>query len=158
MEGEGADSASGAPSHAPDDVPDDVSGRVWVRHRWPHEKETARTARHWLKAALGKAGTDQRTAGDAMLVLAELVSNAIQHGTADADGLIEVSWCLEPDRILVSVHDGGHVEALTPGDLSAVTDAGSSAGRGLALVDLVSDRWCWSSSDGTFVAAELRFP
>jgi anti-sigma regulatory factor (Ser/Thr protein kinase) len=147
MEGERADSASDAPSDAADDAP----APLWVRHHWPHEKETARTARHRLRAALGEAG-------DAMLVLAELVSNAIQHGTADADGLIEVSWCLEPDRILVSVHDGGHVEALTPGDLSAVTDAGSSAGRGLALVDLVSDRWCWSSSDGTFVAAELRFP
>jgi two-component sensor histidine kinase len=91
---------------------------------------------------------------DAELVLGELVANAVQHGSPDDEGQIEVSWRLCEDRVLLSVHDSGHVEGLHPGALRSRADAG----RGLALVEELSNRWCFDASNGTRVGAELLLP
>jgi anti-sigma regulatory factor (Ser/Thr protein kinase) len=108
-------------------------------------------AREGIRRDLAAAGIAGRVGADAELVLTELVANAVLHGEADADGLIEVSWSVGADRILLGVRDSGRASDLRAGDLSS---AGTS-GRGLALVDLFCDRWCWSSDGGTRVDAEL---
>ncbi|MFF4954595.1 ATP-binding protein [Streptomyces chattanoogensis] len=85
-------------------------------------------------------------AEDATTVVSELVTNALRHGTADGG------------------HHGVHPAwlALTRQDASvlcAVSDAGTSApvvrphdelaesGRGLHIVDLLSDSWGWTPPD-----------
>jgi anti-sigma regulatory factor (Ser/Thr protein kinase) len=73
-------------------------------------------------------------AGDAELLVSELVSNAVQHGRPE----ITLRVSLDPPLIGVSVHDDGagvpdtHVERPDPTEPS---------GRGLYLVDRVSSDW-----------------
>ena len=92
---------------------------------------------------------------DAEVVLAELVANAVEHGAPDAHNEVEVSWFLHEDRLILSVHDCGHV---ADGQLRAgeFTDD-ALRGRGLAIVERLSDRWTVDTHDGVRVTAELRF-
>jgi anti-sigma regulatory factor (Ser/Thr protein kinase) len=115
--------------------------------------ESAPAARRRLRGHLRDAAVPDRACADAELVLGELVANAVQHGLPDAKGLIEVSWCLHEDRVLLSVHDSGHVEQLVAGDLRSWEDTG----RGLALVEHLCERWGHDGTDGTRVDAELVF-
>jgi serine/threonine-protein kinase RsbW len=131
---------------------------AWVRHEWPRTAQTARTARRHFRSALDAAGIGAEVGINAELVLAELVANAVSHGVSDAEDLIQIAWRLSADWVQVSVYDSGHADQLAPGDLAAASAAGDDSGRGLALVDLLSDRWSWSSDHGTYVAAELRLP
>lgn len=133
---------------------DDRAEAPWTHHRWPHTPRTARSARTHLRSALRQAGVDGQVGAEAELVLTELVTNAIRHGAPDADGNIDVAWSLRDDRVLLSVHDSGHTEDLHPGDL----DTSELSGRGLALVDTLSDRWSWNADGGTHVTAELLIP
>lgn len=88
---------------------------------------------------------------DAELVLGELLTNAILHGAPDAAGMVEVSWLLDRGRLLVSVHDDGHVDDLRAGPL---TEDGVS-GRGLAVVDGLCSHWHVEHDGGTRVVAQL---
>jgi anti-sigma regulatory factor (Ser/Thr protein kinase) len=124
---------------------------TWRRHRYPATVWAARSAREHLRHDLETAGIGGRTGADAELVLSELVANAVLHGRPHDDGTVEAAWRLDEDRILLSVHDGGRAADLRPGDSTAV----ESSGRGLALVELMSDRWAWSADGGTRVVAEL---
>ena len=128
--------------------------RVMVCHRWPQTAVTARTARQELRAALRHAGISGQLAADAELVLDELVANAVRHGTADVDGMIEVCWFVDPGGATISVRDSGTAADLAPGQLVSA----NPAGRGLALVDALSTRWWWNADDGTRVSAELLAP
>jgi anti-sigma regulatory factor (Ser/Thr protein kinase) len=71
-------------------------------------------------------------AADLDLVITELVSNAVEHGSGD----VTVRVGLRADAVLVEVVDAGsasrpHVRA----------DAGATGGWGLRIVDAVARRW-----------------
>jgi len=133
---------------------DDPRTPAWTHHRLPHAPASAGSARRHLGAALQHAGVDDRTRGDAELVLTELITNAIRHGAPDAEGNLHVAWRLRGDRLLLSVQDSGRATDLQPGDLNAT----ELTGRGLALVEALSDRWFWNADHGTHVVAELLIP
>ena len=103
---------------------------------------------------LARSSVRQTVIDDAETVLAELVANAVEHGRPDASGEIEVSWCLHDDHLLISVLDSG--VAISTFDAERLTDD-ALRGRGLAMVDLVCDRWMVETDHGVRVTAELNF-
>ncbi|ARF58543.1 ATP-binding protein [Streptomyces gilvosporeus] len=112
-------------------------------------------ARHFTRRTLQGWRMCPRVADDATTVVSELVTNALRHGVADArteDG----------DRLMALDILCGAWLALTRQDgsvLCAVSDSGTSApamqphdelaesGRGLHIVELLSDTWGWTPPD-----------
>jgi len=107
--------------------------------------DARRTARTWLDAL----GVDDGAAGRTILVVSELVTNAIRHA--------HTGWVLTLSRtddgtVAVRVSDTG---TGTP----AITLVGDDAtsGRGLALVAAISEDWGWdpAPAGGKVVWAEV---
>lgn len=67
-----------------------------------------------------------------VLLVSELVTNVVQHGGP----LLVLTVDCDAHRIAVRVHDGGGDRPLTQ-----AASPGDEHGRGLALVDLISDDW-----------------
>jgi anti-sigma regulatory factor (Ser/Thr protein kinase) len=92
----------------------------------------AKDARVWLDAFLRRSGLDGRVVEDAVLVVSELVTNALLHG----DGHAVVRASLRGDVIQLSVTDSGdELPAQQPVDVARV------GGLGLNVVDQVSAEW-----------------
>jgi anti-sigma regulatory factor (Ser/Thr protein kinase) len=117
----------------------------------PESVPLSRATLHGLLAAWcpGLAGD---TTGAAALVLSELVTNAITHGTADEQHAASVSLSLSvlpppapgaPQALRLSVHDPG---SSRPRLCHADTD--EEHGRGLLLVTATADRWGYESLPG----------
>ena len=108
-------------------------------------------ARRVMSHQLTEHGARRDLIEDAELVLSELVTNALQHGSSSPDEDLEVSWALTAGRLRLSVLDGG-----TAGDLFAgVASDESLSGRGLAIVDCLCEQWSVDHEGGTRVTAEL---
>ena len=89
---------------------------------------------------------------DAMLVISELLSNAIRHARPLPGGQIEVSWTLDGGTLEVAVSDGGAPTTPQP----ERPPASSLGGRGLDIVDHLSRSWGVRGDDlGTTVWAVL---
>lgn len=113
----------------------------------PHEPSSAGIARGHLRTALAGWGTPERVE-DAMLLVTELVANAVIHGSADVELDVDVSDSL----VCVRVTDRSPVIPRQP--------SAGTAGRGLAIVDALSDKWgveaLPSPRDGKAVWFELK--
>jgi serine/threonine-protein kinase RsbW len=119
----------------------------------PHAPGTADRARVMMRDELVAAGVRAAVVNDAQIVLGELAMNAVEHGEPDADGNVEVSWCLNDDHLRISVFDAGHVP-----ELRAIPFTDDSLrGRGLAMVDYLCDSWEHDSDNGTRVTADLHY-
>lgn len=121
----------------------------------PWAPASVAVARQRLAADLSAAGIFEAAARDAVLVVSELLSNAIRHARPLPGASIQVAWALGDDAIEVAVSDGG--AATTP----ARTHASVSAlgGRGLDIVEYVARRWGVRSDDsGQTVWAVLAAP
>ncbi|KRC56609.1 hypothetical protein ASE19_01885 [Nocardioides sp. Root79] len=121
----------------------------------PLEPTAVGEARHRLRDVLGRAAVPPAVIEDAALVLSELVTNAIRHArpTPAQEAVVEVS--LAGAALHLAVTDGGGAQVPVP--VSApLADPG---GRGLALVDLLTDRWWWeNTAGGRTVHAVLGLP
>lgn len=85
----------------------------------------------------------------AVLLVSELVTNAILHGR----GPLELRARPSGSALRVEVHDA---DPRTPPTLSADLEPTDDGGRGLHLVDILADRWGWAeSADGKVVWFEL---
>jgi anti-sigma regulatory factor (Ser/Thr protein kinase) len=94
-----------------------------------------REARHRLDALLYVWGLGTEVHDDAVLVLSELVTNALIH-TRGAEIACQV-WATT-EMLCLAVADHGY-GATQPHVRGADTDAAS--GRGLVLVDALTDQW-----------------
>lgn len=103
----------------------------------PYEASSVGAARRQLTGDLAKAGVCESIACDASLVLSELVSNALRHGSALSGHLVQVAWDLRDDCVEITVSDGGG--ATVP--VINKPAANALGGRGLAIVDRLSLRW-----------------
>ncbi len=101
-------------------------------HVVPAERDAVRPAREFTDATLREWGLPDEARYDAMLVVSELVTNAIVHGAAP----VELRLRLSSNQLLVDVRDAAS-------SLPLVRDAGPDArnGRGLHIVDTLSERW-----------------
>ncbi|SFC68374.1 Anti-sigma regulatory factor (Ser/Thr protein kinase) [Nocardioides terrae] len=116
----------------------------------------ARHARAAMSSVLVRLGLGRQFRADAELVLNELVANAVEHGSADREGMIEAAWRLTPDRLVLRVRDSGKAARLEPGTLEHGHGGPNVRGRGLAIVDAVSSAWSYEVGlDGTEVTAVL---
>jgi len=111
----------------------------------PHERSSVRVVRHHFADQMTAAGVPPEDREDAMLVLSELVSNAVKHAAALPDGQISVSWQVEDDELRLEVTDGG--AATRPNASVAVLSA--MGGRGLDIVRTVSNHWGVTEAEGT---------
>ncbi|HZI92578.1 MAG TPA: ATP-binding protein [Thermoleophilaceae bacterium] len=104
----------------------------------PRDVRAPHIARVALRDLLASRGWPP--AGDAELIVSELVANAVMHGV----GQIALTLWLAEGRIRGEVADAG----LGPPPRPPGPGEGSIGGRGLAIVDSLSDRWGTASSTG----------
>ncbi|GAA3656824.1 ATP-binding protein [Streptomyces chitinivorans] len=102
--------------------------------RLPNRPESARTARRLVRSVLlNRWGLSEALAEDTVLLVSELVGNAVRHTGAQSLGL---RLRLRRGRIRVEVRDPSRgLPCLLPVHEFDVS------GRGLFLVDHLSDRW-----------------
>ena len=120
-----------APTHQP------------VVRRWPCSARSVRPARHQLADVLD--GWDLGHLTDpAVLVLSELLGNAVRHARAPRDRLVETRYERTPEGVLIEVHDADKaLPVLRKPSVEA------ESGRGLVLVDtLTAGRWGVAEREG----------
>ncbi|MFI8102784.1 ATP-binding protein [Streptomyces sp. NPDC086023] len=125
-----------------------------VVRRWAREPRSATRARAELRKALagwGLTGLEY----DAMVVLSELVTNAVRHATGPGDRQIETRFSVVPRGVRIEVHDACATRPEMP-----VPDDARDGGRGLFVVSSLADRWAVGERDGVGkrVWAELWTP
>ncbi|MDG4766617.1 SpoIIE family protein phosphatase [Solwaraspora sp. WMMD406] len=117
----------------------------------PAEPIAPSRVRHWLAEQLAQWRVPESVIGPAVLCASELTTNALLHAGTEARVEIDLSQ----ERLLVSVADSG-----TRGTVSrARTDTLSSRGRGLGLIEQLSDAWGTDPSvRGSTVWFEIMLP
>jgi anti-sigma regulatory factor (Ser/Thr protein kinase) len=117
--------------------------QVWL----PFLPTAAGTARHELTTYLHAQRVPQPVIDDALLVISELVTNAVRHATPRDDGGLGVSWVLDDGGDLVlAVEDGGSSRV----PQVAAADTWDDGGRGLSIVSVLTRRW-WLERRGAAV-------
>jgi len=91
---------------------------------------------------------------EAVLLVSELATNALEHTATGNGGRFQVTVCRADTSLVIGVSDNGSYKTPQPGLL----DAQSENGRGLGLVELIADRWghC-GGRHGRTVWFELRW-
>jgi len=146
-----------APAHPRPSVPVAVPGLagLWpaphagtprtARRVLPAEITAPRSAREFTHATLDEWGLSG-DAGDVVVAVSELVTNALRHGL---EGLpqplplcpIQLVLVGHPRRLVVSVTDPS---ARAPEPLPSEPDRFVEGGRGLVVVGAISDAWGWA--------------
>jgi serine/threonine-protein kinase RsbW len=108
-----------------------------VTMRLPFSPSSVSVARQRLRSWMLEVGESAESVEDARIIISELVANAVRHARPLADGSLQVAWNREGDAIEVSVTDGG--ATTRPRNVHAAPTA--LAGRGIAIVDALSQRW-----------------
>jgi serine/threonine-protein kinase RsbW len=107
-------------------------GALLVRH----EPASAAFVRRQLACDLAAYDLAPDAVDDAVLVASELVGNAVRHTTASAVGTLNVTWDVDATGVWVCVGDSS---AAPP--RARIANAEDTTGRGLTIVDAVSDGW-----------------
>ena len=104
-------------------------------------------ARHWIRQAMEDLAIAGRT-DDVVLIVSELVTNAILYG----EGGVRLTMAIQPDRLYLSVADAG-----AGGVEKLAFSLTAEHGRGLRIVEALSDRWGveWRPGADTVVWAEF---
>jgi anti-sigma regulatory factor (Ser/Thr protein kinase) len=119
--------------------------------RLPFSPEAARQARSLVGRLLTEHQCNDQLVEDGRLVVHELVMNGLRHGEPDARTQIAVACRVLAKHVVISVLDHGRkgtVEA-RPASSEDVD------GRGLAIVEALSERWSVDRNGGTRVEAWL---
>jgi anti-sigma regulatory factor (Ser/Thr protein kinase) len=103
--------------------------------RLPHDPTSAWTSRRIVERGLAGFDVPPQRLDDALIVVSELVGNAVRHARALADGCIELVWRLVENRLEIEVSDGGPDRTREVQPLRASDEAG----RGLCLVTALSE-------------------
>jgi len=121
----------------------------------PYAPASVGVARRRLTADLTAAGVFGQAAGDAELVISELLSNAIMHAWPLPGEKVQVAWMVDHGSVEVAVSDGGGPTQ----PRQAYPAVSSLGGRGLGIVEQLSDNWGIRTDDaGRTVWAILPAP
>jgi anti-sigma regulatory factor (Ser/Thr protein kinase) len=123
--------------------------------RLPHGRLAVPRAREQVVADLTARGLSRPVVEEAESVAAELVSNAVRHASALADGTVRLHWQVREGVVEVEVTDGGgqtRPQPLPPSTWSA-------SGRGLRIVRSLAHEWgVLESTSGRTVWASVGGP
>jgi anti-sigma regulatory factor (Ser/Thr protein kinase) len=136
---------------SPDATPSGPAPSRALALRMPRENETCPGAREAIRA--WSVGLDlPKDAHEILLLLvSELVANALEHASPGADGPIDIAVHVEDEVLRVSVTDGGC--GFAPCVRQPI---GYQRGYGLFLVDQSATRWGVREDGGTCVWFELE--
>lgn len=95
----------------------------------PREAASVRAARQLV--AIHATGLSESQLADACLMVSELVTNALVHGT----GAIVIRIDAAPERVMFEVRDEGD------GDVAIAPTPSASGGWGLRVVDRLAGTW-----------------
>ncbi|MDT9594418.1 ATP-binding protein [Nocardioides zeae] len=123
----------------------------WHAVELPHSDDAARSTCAVIRDDLAALHLSPRALNDAIIVAGELVINAVEHGTARADGTISLLWSLAEEHLVVRVVDAGCDGEITVGALSS----DGLRGRGLAMVASICDEWSVNRAAGTTITARI---
>ncbi|GAA4511346.1 hypothetical protein GCM10023096_17740 [Nonomuraea ferruginea] len=107
--------------------------------QFPGEERSVSEAREWARALLeGRMAAP--LLDDVVLLLSELVTNAVTHSDSGSTkaGPVTVQVSCEAEGVRVEVRDSG---STTSSRTMRVPDADDDGGRGLWLVDLLATAW-----------------
>lgn len=107
-----------------------------MEHRLPHSTAAARRARSLADDFVREHGGEAR-ASDFLVMVSEVVANAVRYGEPEADGRIGLRLDAEGRTIRAAVTDAGPAFTFERG----VLDPSELGHLGLSLVDGLSDRW-----------------
>ena len=107
------------------------------------------------RAVSGIETLPERTRADALLLVSELVTNAVIHAELSAADTVRLTLIRDGDRLVIEVDDRG-----APSDRRRGIAAGEvrpdtpGAGLGLKIVDRLAENW---DVKGSRVSATLRY-
>jgi anti-sigma regulatory factor (Ser/Thr protein kinase) len=102
-----------------------------------HASASVSAARRRLANDLQKRGVPKEVIEDAILVLSEVLSNALRHARPLGSGKIKVSWDVRAGAVEIQVTDGGGATRPHP----AHPSLSSLGGRGLGIVTTLTSDW-----------------
>jgi serine/threonine-protein kinase RsbW len=108
----------------------------------PFAPSSAAVARNSIKEWLLGLGLPTDVIEDSRLVVSELVGNAVRHASPLADGTVVVAWTRQAADLDIAVTDGGAPTVPRP----VVAGDGDDNGRGLSIVEELSNRWWLETS------------
>jgi anti-sigma regulatory factor (Ser/Thr protein kinase) len=120
----------------------------------PSQPASVAVARRRITAEMRSLGVDDEAIDDAAIVITELVTNAIKHGSPLPGRWLEVTWDMDTETVEIAVSDGGGSRTRPRANRPSLSAMG---GRGLGIVDTLSDRW-GVRPPGTTVWAILAAP
>jgi anti-sigma regulatory factor (Ser/Thr protein kinase) len=101
---------------------------------FPAVPESVAAARRFTRAALARHDIDSDIVSTAMLLVSELATNAIVHGSSTIRLRVGVG-----DEIRIEVRDGSDDAPVVE-----AADDDRESGRGLAIVTTLADSWDWA--------------
>ncbi|MFB7614596.1 ATP-binding protein [Kitasatospora sp. NPDC056181] len=118
----------------------------------PRSRRSPAEARRQLERLLARVPDGQRFADVGLLLVSELVTNAVVHGTPLGRRVLLV-LDLDPSRLRIEVHDA----RTDRGPVLRPVDADDESGRGLILVKSLASRWgcCPRVGVGKIIWAEI---
>ena len=122
-------------------------------HRLPYDTTAAARARA-LVADEVTSILDPGRVDDARLMVAEVASNAVQHGSPESDGRIVLEIEHEPGVVRIIIRDGGrHMDLNEP-----AFHTHADGHYGLFVVDSLADQWGFSIDGDKGVWFEVNAP
>ncbi|NUR89163.1 MAG: ATP-binding protein [Nonomuraea sp.] len=103
----------------------------------PYAPSSVAVARQRLSTDLQESGVTTGAIDDAVLVVSELLSNALRHAHPLPSGMVRVAWLCSDEHIEVAVSDGGAATEPRAGRPTL----SSLGGRGLGIVEYVAEKW-----------------
>jgi anti-sigma regulatory factor (Ser/Thr protein kinase) len=107
-----------------------------MEHRLPHSTAAAGRARRLARDFVREHGGDAQVS-DFLVMVSEVVANAVRYGEPEADGGIGLRLEAEGRTLRAAVTDAGPGFTFDRG----VLDPSEPGHLGLSLVDGLSDRW-----------------
>jgi serine/threonine-protein kinase RsbW len=110
-----------------------------VRLRIPAKPEYITLVRLALSGLSHLRPLDEETLGDLKLAVTEACSNSVRHGYGNGRGTVEISYDLQPDRLVVEVVDDG--PGFDPETRPHAGEELAEGGLGIAIIRAVADEF-----------------
>jgi serine/threonine-protein kinase RsbW len=118
-------------------TPSTNGGGLVVRLTIPARAEYITLCRLALTGIARLRAFSDELLADLKLALTEAASNSVRHAYGDQVGVVEISYELLPDRLVIVVTDDG--EGFDPDDASGPPDDLSEGGLGIAIIRAIAD-------------------